>query len=174
MYHYLLADLGCGTCSSISNRIREEVGDTIIVRGLAEMEIQQYLKKALPEWKREPMLMEVSEDGENIQVYTGVLMRLRLIQILGITTAWRVVSLVYQSVRPVISISERRTFLKYSGGVAAGLAVLGLRPLQTQAKLVLENTDTNERATVTELTGADLENAVVESESNQNMVVVTY
>ncbi len=165
MYRYLLYDSGCGICAHSVGQIKEEVDGILTVRGLSEMEIQQYLNRAKPDWEWEPMLLEVSEDGEEIRVYNGVFMRLRLIQLLGISKSWRVLSSVYQSVNTTISAPERRRFLKYSGGVVAGLAVVGLRPLQSHAELVLENPDSDEKATVKELSGPELQDALDEASS---------
>ena len=107
------------------------------------------------------MVLEVSDDGKDIQVYSGVYMRLRLIQLLGITKAWRIVSLVYQSVKPLLPVQQRRTFLRYSGGLLAGLAVLGLKPMQAHAEYVLESPDSS--TTARHLSGSELQNAVTEA-----------
>ncbi len=160
---YLLYNAGCGTCSSIAEKINEVAGEVLVVRSLSELEIQQLLKNARPDWKWEPMLMEVSAD-KNISVYAGINMRLRLMQTLGISKALRVASLVYDSTHP--ALPERRSFLKYGGSVAAGLVVLGLRPSQLNASQSIENPDTGTQATVRQLTGAELENAIVEAEGN--------
>ncbi len=161
MNRYLLFNAGCGTCSTIGDRVQEEAGDVLSIRSLSELEIQVILNKALPDWKWEPMILEVPDDQENIRVYTGVLMRLRLIQLLGITSAWQVASLVYQSIRPLYSFQDRRLFLKYTGSTLAGLAVLGLNPLKSATDYVFETPNTNGR--VRELDGQEREAALSEA-----------
>lgn len=162
MNRYLLINAGCGTCSTIGEQVQEQAGDGLVVRSLAELEIQQYLNTALPQgWEWEPMVLEVSDGGKDIKVYSGVYMRLRLIQVLGIFKACRVASVVYKSVNPVIPAPERRTFLRYSGGLMAGMAVLGLKPLRTAAHTVFETPNGN--ISSRQLTGDELTAAVEEA-----------
>lgn len=126
MNRYFLFDAGCGSCSGIARQIAEEVGDTLTVRSLAELEMNQILDKALPGWKWEPTILEV--DGENAQAYVGIFMRLRLIQLLGIRKAWRIARIVFQAVDGASFDIERRSFLRRgSQGIMAGLAVVGLQ-----------------------------------------------
>ena len=49
--------------------------------------------------------MEVS-DTKEVRVYTGVYMRLRLIQLLGISKAARVASIVYQSIQTLVPVPD--------------------------------------------------------------------
>ena len=114
------------------------------------------------------MVLEVSDNGESIQVYSGVHMRLRLIQLLGIAKTWRVASLVYGSVKPQIPAQERRTFLRYSGGLVAGLAVLGLKPMRATAQMILESPDSDTTASGRYLSGDELQAAVNEAVGETN------
>lgn len=164
MQRYLLSDLGCGTCSGIVDEIKKEAGDVLVVRSLAEMEMVDHLDKALPNWKWEPMILEVSGDGQDVKVYHGVFMRLRLIQLLGISKAWRVASMVYKSVPTMASLQERRSFLKYSGGVLTGLAVLGLRPFQSTSDFTFQTDGIEIRGR--QLTGNELIEAVTEARAD--------
>lgn len=106
--------------------------------------------------------MEVSDD-KSIRVYGGVNMRLRLIQLLGISRAWRITSVVYGSINPQVSVQQRRTFLRYSGSLVAGLAVLGLKPMRTAAQVVLENPDSGSTISGRHLSGSELRSAVTEA-----------
>lgn len=159
MNRYLLFDAGCDTCSGTAKQIQDEAGETLTVRSIAEPEIQQYLDKALPEgWDWEPMILEVSEDDKDIQVHSGLLMRFRLIQLLGINKALNVASVVYKSIRPAMDLQSRRTFLRQTGSVAAGLAVVGLNPLKAQTQYVI-NTPSGD-ITSRNLSGTELSDAV--------------
>ncbi len=163
---YLLYDAGCGACSGIAGQIQEEVNNVLTVRSLAEKEIQQNLNSALPGWKWEPMVMEVSGNGKDIKVYAGVLMRLRLVQLLGIHKAWRVATIMYRSTHILVSFQERRRFLRYGSGVVAGLAVLGLKPVQNQFNYVLETP--NSTLTARQLTSNELNDAITEATTSAN------
>ena len=92
-------------------------------------------------------------------------MRLRLIQLLGISRAWRIASLVYGSVKDLIPVEQRRTFLRYSGSLMAGMAVLGLKPMRTAAQLVLESPDSDSTVSGRYLSGEELQKAVTEATS---------
>jgi hypothetical protein len=153
-----LFNSGCGSCSGIAGQIEEETGGFLVTRSLAELEIQHLLNEALPDWKWEPLLMEVS-DTKDVRVYTGVYMRLRLIQLLGISKAARVASIVYQSLQPLVPVQERRIFLRYSGGLLAGLAVLGLKPMRATAQIILENSDSGSTISGRHLSGSELQTA---------------
>ena len=162
MNRFLLFDSGCGTCSGVAEQIQNEADGVLTVRSIAELEIQQHLDEAMPEgWDWEPMLIEVPKDGEAALIFSGVFMRLRLIQLLGISKAWRIASMVHQSVRPLASFQKRRTFLKYSGGVLSGLAVMGLAPMQGSARQLLEFGSLT--AGFTRLTGQQLQDAISEA-----------
>ena len=159
MNRYLLINDGCGTCSTIGEQVQQEAGDVLEVRGLAELEIQQHLNTALPQgWKWEPMLLEV---GQDIRVYSGVTMRLRMIQVLGVSRALRVANLVYKATRPHHPVENRRTFLRYGGGVVAGLAMLGLKSTRASAAQVLDLGGLS--VGFTQLTGQKLKRAIVEA-----------
>ncbi|MDE0077488.1 MAG: hypothetical protein OXO50_08215 [Caldilineaceae bacterium] len=166
MNRYLLFDAGCGACSGIAGQVQEEVDNILAVRSLVESEIQQHLNSTLPGWKWEPMVLEVSDDGKDIKIYAGVLMRLRLIQLLGISKAWRVATIMYRSTHVLVSLQERRRFLRYGSGVVAGLAVLGLKPVQSQLKHVLVTP--NDTLTARQLTGSELDEAITEATTSPN------
>ena len=78
-----------------------------------------------------------------------------------VSKALRIAFLVYQSTRPLFSTEERRTFLRYSGSVVAGLAVLGLNPLKAQAQYII-NTPVGD-VTSRKLSGTELTDAVAEA-----------
>ena len=162
MKRYLLFNSGCGACSGIAGQVEKETDGILVPRSLAELEIQQLLNDSLPDWEWEPMLMEVS-DSKEVKVYTGVMMRLRLIQLLGISKAARVASIVHQSLQPLAPVQERRTFLRYSGSLLAGLAVLGLKPMRAAAQMTLENPDSGSTISGRHLSGAELRSAVTEA-----------
>lgn len=158
MNRYLLVDSGCGICSSIAQQIQHEVDDILTVRSLSDKEITQILDTSLPGWKWEPMLLEV---GQDTRVYSGVNMRLRLIQVLGVFRALRVGNLVYKATRPHHPVENRRTFLRYGGGVVAGLAMLGLKSTRASAAQVLDIGGLS--VGFTQLTGQKLTRAIAEA-----------
>ena len=86
-------------------------------------EVQTLLDRVRPGWRWEPMLLE--QEGERVRVYTGLAMRIRLIQILGPARALRVAQLVARFGGPVLGVDWGRRRLLQQGGALAGLALPG-------------------------------------------------
>ncbi len=165
MNRYLLFNESCGTCSGIAEQVEKETDGILTGRSLTELEIQILLNEALSEgWEWEPMLMEVSDDRMDVKVYNGVLMRLRLIQLLGIKRAWDVAQIVHRSLKTTYSFQDRRLFLKYTGSTLAGLAVLGLAPVQSGISIPFNSG--NSTGTIRELKGKEREAALNKAERN--------
>lgn len=111
-------------------------------------------------------------DGENVQAYVGVFMRLRLIQLLGIPKAWRVANVVIQAMNGPSFDIERRSLLKRSG-VMAGLAVLGIRGFQIEFDHSGHGLGDSPQPLVgglthRRLTGAELQSVLQEAERDDN------
>ena len=80
------------------------------MRSLRDPEVQALLDQAHPGWQWESMLVEI--EGEHIRVFTGLAMRMRLLQILGPVRAWRVAQAVARMGGPVLGVDwGRRRFL---------------------------------------------------------------
>ena len=110
--------------------------------------------------------MEVSEDEQVIRVYAGVNMRLRLIQVLGVSKALSIGNLIVKSSQPTRIVEDRRSFLRLGGSVMTGLAVLGLKPIQDSATQVLDFESFSTK--YTQLTGQKLTDALTEATNHSD------
>jgi len=122
MKRYLLFDSGCSLCTEVARRVEEAAGGWLEARSLRDPEMQALLDKAKPGWKWEPTLVEV--DGDEVRVYQGFRMRLRMVQGLGPVRAVQVARLVAHSGGPVLGVNwGRRDFLRRSLRAASALLV---------------------------------------------------
>ncbi|WP_448590726.1 hypothetical protein [Thermoflexus hugenholtzii] len=70
---YLLFDSGCAVCTALAREVEALSGGRLGVRSLREPEVQALLNQAHPNWRWEPMLLEI--EGEQVRVFTGLAMR---------------------------------------------------------------------------------------------------
>ncbi len=123
---WLLYDSGCSVCAALAQEVEASSGGRLGVRSLRDPEVQAMLNRAKPGWRWEPMLLEI--EGEHVRVFTGLAMRMRLLQILGPVRALRVAQVVARFGEPVLGVDwGRRDFLHRAGGALLGfLALQGL------------------------------------------------
>jgi hypothetical protein len=81
-------------------------GGRLRVRSLRDPEVQALLDRVRPGWQWEPMLVEI--EGEQVRVFAGLAMRMRLLQILGPARAWRVAQAVARMGGPVLGVDWGR------------------------------------------------------------------
>ncbi|GBC78604.1 hypothetical protein HRbin08_02100 [bacterium HR08] len=124
---YLLYDSGCSVCAALAREVEALSAGRLGVRSLREPEVQAMLNRAKPGWRWEPMLLEI--EGERIRVFTGLAMRMRLLQLLGPARALRVAQAVARFGGPVLGVDwGRRDFLRRALGALAGwITVRGLK-----------------------------------------------
>lgn len=82
MKRYLLFDSGCHSCSELAQTIEREAEGWLTARSLRDAEMQSLLKKADPNYRWEPALLEVK--GEKINVATGLNLMAKIATGLGI------------------------------------------------------------------------------------------
>lgn len=61
MERYLLFDSGCTTCSGIARLVEQESGGLLIAASLRDPEMQRLIKRANPNWRWEPMILEACQ-----------------------------------------------------------------------------------------------------------------
>ncbi len=120
MEYYLLFDSECSTCTALAHAIEIEAGGRLTARSLHEPKVQGLLNRGRPGWRWEPTLLEAND--AQVQVYTGLRMRLRLVQVLGLRRAWRVARLVCLSLSQENPREDTVRRLQYgcNTGVLAG------------------------------------------------------
>jgi hypothetical protein len=132
MQRYLLFDADCSSCRTLAQGIAREGQGWLEIRSLRELEIQALLTQTHSAWKWEPTFLEV--DSSDVRIYTGPMLRLKLLVGLGPRRAWRIAQLAYQS----STLSEplrtsRRGLFKQTGLAIGGLSVvLGIGRLTPQ------------------------------------------
>ena len=126
-------DAGCMTCSELTRRIEERVGDRLEVRSLNDPVMDHWRREAYGDeapWA--PTLVEIN--GGPARAWTGVRMGARLSRALGPVATWRVMQALGEAnsdlgladsvpARAVSGLS-RGQFLKGVGGAVVALSVL--------------------------------------------------
>lgn len=134
MMRYLLFDSGCTACTRVALQVEQIANGWIRVRSLSDPAMQTLLTRGSPKWKWEPMLIEVDE--QNVKVFTGLRMGIRIVAALGPRRFWQIarhmreVEHTQRSSR--LFTSERRTFLRRLS-VAMGGGLLAAFGLPTQS-----------------------------------------
>lgn len=133
MKRYLLFDSGCAVCQDLAHQIEAESNGWLTARSLREPEIQRLLTLAHPNWRWEPTLLEV--EGEQLQIYTGLRLRARVLTGMGLRRASRIARLTWQAGRHSDRrATGRRKLLKGAGAVVAGAALSQLaNPVSAQS-----------------------------------------
>jgi predicted DCC family thiol-disulfide oxidoreductase YuxK len=124
---YLLFDSGCAVCTALAREVEALSGGRLGVRSLREPEVQALLNQAHPNWRWEPMLLEI--EGEQVRVFTGLAMRWRLVQVLGPARAWRVAQAVARFGGPVLDVDwgRREMLRKLGSGILVAFLVSPFR-----------------------------------------------
>jgi len=139
MKRYLLFDSGCCQCSKIAKAIEQEAGGKLTIRSLRDPAVKELLDRERPGWKWEPMLVEEKDD--KVRIYAGTSMFLHMLVALGPIRAWKTTKLVLTPFYNLKTLentqvavhSGRRDFLKRSGALLAGIALFGLKPIESFA-----------------------------------------
>jgi len=88
MQRYLLFDSGCASCAALAQRVEHESEGWLLARSLHDDEIQNMLTHRNPNWKWEPMLVQVED--ENYTIFSGMKMRTEMVRGLGLRKAWAI------------------------------------------------------------------------------------
>lgn len=81
MERYLLFDSECTSCAESARMIERHAGDWLRVCSLRHPRMQELLARAKQDWQWEPTLLVI--DHDNLGVYTGLSMALRVIAGVG-------------------------------------------------------------------------------------------
>lgn len=139
---YLLFDSTCSVCSGLARDVENHSGGRLVAQSLYDSKIQQLLDKATPNWPWEPTVLEV-EDGRP-RAFTGLLMRIRLLYVLGPRSSYQIARLMARTQIVQISDSDSapKKFLKKVGGTLAGvtgLSLSGTRPAAARETIVVKS-----------------------------------
>lgn len=124
MERYLLFDSGCSLCNTLAQDIERESNGWLQARSLRDPEIHIQLDRARPDWRWEPMLMEVH--GNQIRTFAGIHLRWKLLSGLGPRRTWNVMQVISRTTVPTTEKDlARRHLFKRGASLLGGLA-LGL------------------------------------------------
>ena len=136
MERYLLFNPGCTLCTQVTQAVEREADGWLSGRSLHDPQMQMLLKKARPNARWEPTLLEVN--GEQVRAFTGVALELQLALGLGPQRCWQILRLIDQAALSRNNAeSARRTFLKGAAGVLAGVAIGGVPSLGQAAPSIV-------------------------------------
>jgi len=111
---YLLFDSGCSLCTEVARRVEEAAGGWLEARSLRDPEMRALLDRARPGWKWEPTLVEVA--GDEVRVYQGLGMRVRMVRGLGIKKTLLIIKVVNKPMNTQGFDASRRWFLSRTSG----------------------------------------------------------
>jgi len=127
MKRYLLFDSGCSLCTEVARRVEEAAGGWLEAWSLRDPEMRALLDRAKPGWKWEPTLVEV--DRDEVRVYQGLGMRVRMVRGLGVRKSLAVAKEVQKASGLMVEVDwERRRLLKAMGGLVGAFVLLGINP----------------------------------------------
>ena len=120
---WLLAfDAGCSSCTSVTQRLNDEIGHVLITRNISDPDIVELRKQAFganPPWA--PTLLETK--GDRVRGWCGPRLSLRLTRLVGPRRAQRITRQIAHDSMP--SDAQRRNVLKLLPAAAgSGLFLL--------------------------------------------------
>jgi len=105
MNHYLLYDAGCSRCATLAANIETVAAGRLGLKDMRDTELNALLDQHAPSRKWEPMVLET--DGDRVRVYSGLAMRTKMVQVLGIGKALEVARLVQKADGPVLGFEPK-------------------------------------------------------------------
>jgi hypothetical protein len=122
-------DGGCLSCSMLAQKIRQRVGDKLVIENLRDVRVQGWRKEALVEdapWS--PTLFEVDDELRAVRAWTGLRVGLALTRALGPVDTWKVIQAIGE-MRPtkeklIPGGFSRGQFLTGLGGAALAMTML--------------------------------------------------
>ncbi len=124
MNRYLLFDSGCSACSELVQEVVRASGGWMEAKSLRDPEIQSMLDRAHPNWRWEPMLLEIEND--KLRVLTGVKMQAQIFIGLGPERTFQFFPVLTRLQKPSSAPGAgRREFLRRFGATLSGLVVFG-------------------------------------------------
>lgn len=137
MERYLLFDSGCSLCTQLARDIEKESDGWLAAHSLGDPEMQKLLDEAKPDWQWEPTLVQI--EHEEIQVFTGLLLRGWLLLKLGPKRAWHIAQIVSQQKISSKTNLERRKFLRQGSALLFALALWPRRGTAQAGELATAN-----------------------------------
>ena len=101
---YLLFDASCSLCSDLAGDVERASGNKLETKSLYAPDALELLKKARPDYKFEPTLLEVQ--GEQVRAYTGMGMRAQMVTFLNPIQLLKIARIVQKAGVPLFGSFE--------------------------------------------------------------------
>lgn len=79
--HYLLFDASCSLCSDLAGDVERASDHKLVTKSLYDRDALELLKRARPNYKFEPTLLQVK--GDKVRAFTGMKMRAQMVTFLN-------------------------------------------------------------------------------------------
>jgi methylamine dehydrogenase accessory protein MauD len=79
--HYLLFDASCSLCSDLAGDVERASDHKLVTKSLYDRDALELLKRARPNYKFEPTLLQVK--GDKVRAFTGIMMRAQMVTFLN-------------------------------------------------------------------------------------------
>lgn len=101
---YLLFDASCTLCSDLAGDVERASGNKLETKSLYAPDALEMLKKARPDYKFEPTLLEVQ--GEQVRAFTGMAMRAQMVTFLNPIQLLKIARIVQKAGVPLFGSFE--------------------------------------------------------------------
>lgn len=102
--HYLLFDSSCTQCSDLAGDVERASGGALLTKSLYAPDAIELLKRARPNYKFEPTLLEVK--GDQVRAYTDMAMRAQMVTFLNPVQLFKIARIVQQAGVPLFGSFE--------------------------------------------------------------------
>lgn len=104
IHHYLLFDASCSLCSDLAGDVEQASGNKLETKSLYASDALELLKKARPDYKFEPTLLQVQ--GDQVRAYTGMAMRAQMVTFLNPIQLLKIARIVQKAGVPLFGSFE--------------------------------------------------------------------
>lgn len=104
IHHYLLFDASCSLCSDLAGDVERASGNKLETKSLYAPDALELLKKARPDYKFEPTLLQVQ--GDQVRAYTGMAMRAQMVTFLNPIQLLKIARIVQKAGVPLFGAFE--------------------------------------------------------------------
>lgn len=101
---YLLFDASCALCSDLAGDVERASNHKLVTKSLYDRDALELLKRARPDYKFEPTLLEVK--GEKVRAFTGMAMRAQMVTFLNPVQLLKIARIVQKAGVPLFGDFE--------------------------------------------------------------------
>ncbi len=102
--HYLLFDASCSLCSDLAGDVERASDHKLVTKSLYDRDALELLKRARPNYKFEPTLLQVK--GDKVRAFTGMKMRAQMVTFLNPVQLLKIARIVQKAGVPLFGDFE--------------------------------------------------------------------